>query len=186
LLPAIAGLIAAAGLAGCNTDSTLNPATAPTAQASVSSATTPAASAPAATSSGQSTQAALPVGSLSSQRVQFAPIVGATVESVAPLSKELAARAKERGLSLVEANDPSTTLLMKGYFSALTDNGQTTVIYVWDVLDPAGNRLHRIEGQQKAPPGNGQGFAAVTDDTMKTIANQTIDQLVTWMAAKKT
>jgi hypothetical protein len=75
---------------------------------------------------------------------------------------------------------------MKGYFSALTDNSQTTVIYVWDVLDPAGNRLHRIEGQQKAPPGKGQGFAAVTEGTMKAIADQTIDQLVTWLSARKT
>jgi hypothetical protein len=75
---------------------------------------------------------------------------------------------------------------MKGYFSALTDNDQTTVIYVWDVLDPAGNRLHRIEGQQKAPPGRGEGFAAVTEGTMKTIADQTIDQLVTWLSAGKT
>jgi hypothetical protein len=75
---------------------------------------------------------------------------------------------------------------MKGYFSALTDNGQTTVIYVWDVLDAAGNRLHRIEGQQKVPPGSGQGFAAVTDDTMRAIADQTIDQLVSWLATRKT
>jgi hypothetical protein len=185
-LPAIAALVAAVALAGCNTDTALNSAT-PAAQPSSNAATpvpterTAADAAPAA----QATQAALPAVDLSSQRVQFAPIVGVTVESVGPLGKELSARAGQRGLKLVPANDPSTTLLMKGYFSALTDNGQTTVIYVWDVLDPAGNRLHRIEGQQKAPTGQGQGFAAVTDDTMKTIADQTIDQLVTWLAARK-
>ena len=190
LLPAIAGLIAAAVLAGCNTASTLGSTTPPAAETSTIPPATPPATAgtttPGAPSSGQTATAALPVGSLSSQRVQFAPIVGATVESVTPLSKELSARAKARGLTLVPANDPSTTLLMKGYFSALTDNSQTTVIYVWDVLDPAGNRLHRIEGQQKAPPGKGQGFAAVTEGTMKAIADQTIDQLVTWLSARKT
>ena len=52
--------------------------------------------------------------------------------------------------------------------------------------DPSGNRLHRIEGQQKAPPGKGEGFAAVTEGTMKTIADQTIDQLATWLSAGKT
>ena len=181
LFPAIAGLIAAAALAGCNTASTLGTAAPPTAESPAGSTTTPG-----TTPSGQTTAATPPVGDLSSQRVQFAPIVGTTAESVAPLSKELSARAKARGLTIVPASDPSTTLLMKGYFSALTDNSQTTVIYVWDVLDPAGNRLHRIEGQQKAPTAKGEGFAAVTDQTMKAIADQTIDQLVTWLSAKKT
>ncbi|MDN5927266.1 MAG: hypothetical protein L0I29_09340 [Hyphomicrobiales bacterium] len=179
-MPAIAGLIAVAALAGCNTASTLNSA----APSSAESAASPSTATP--TPPGQTATAALPVGDISSQRVQFAPTVGTTAESVGPLSKELSARAKARGLTLVPASDPSTTLLMKGYFSALTDNSQTTVIYVWDVLDPAGNRLHRIEGQQKAPPGKGEGFAAVTEGTMKTIADQTIDQLVNWLSAKKT
>jgi hypothetical protein len=183
-LPAIAGLIAAAALAGCNTASTLGSATPPPAGASASppAATTTSS----ATPPGQTGTAIAPLGDLSSQRVQFAPIVGVTVESVAPLTKEMSVKAKARGLTLVPANDPSTTLLMKGYFSALTDNGQTTVIYVWDVLDPAGNRLHRIEGQEKAPPGKGEGFAAVTDQTMKAIADQTIDQLVAWLSPGKT
>jgi hypothetical protein len=185
LLPAIAGLIAAAALAGRNTASTLSSAAPPSAETSAGS---PAATSttPGTAPSGQTATSALPVGNLSSQRVQFAPIVGTTPESVAPLSKELSARAKARGLTLVPAKDPSTTLLMKGYFSALTDNNQTTVIYVWDVLDPAGNRLHRIECQEKAPPGKGEGFAAVTEGTMRAIADQTIDQLVTWLSAGKT
>jgi hypothetical protein len=188
LLPAVVALLAALSLAGCNTDTTLNSA-APTQAAPAQAAppvTPPPNQAGGTQPAGQNTQAALPAADLSSQRVQFAPIVGATVESVSPLAKELSVRARQRGLTLVAANDPSTTLLMKGYFSALTDNGQTTVIYVWDVLDAAGNRLHRIEGQQKAPPGSGQGFAAVTDDTMRAIADQTIDQLVSWLATRKT
>jgi hypothetical protein len=191
LLPAIAGLIAAAALAGCNTASTLNSAAPSTAETTTNPAATPpsgvaGATTPAATPPGQGSEATLPVGSLSSQRVQFAPIVGATVESAGPLSTELSVRAKARGLTIVSTKDPSTTLLMKGYFSALTDNSQTTVIFVWDVLDPAGNRLHRIEGQQKAPPGHGEGFAAVTEGTMKAIADQTIDNLVNWLSARKT
>jgi len=185
-LPAVAALVAAVVLAGCNTDTALNSATPATSARASAPASPPANANPSgAAPASPNAQAALPVANLSSQRVQFAPIVGATAESVGPLSKELSARAGQRGIKLVPANDPSTTLLMKGYFSALTDNSQTTVIYVWDVLDPAGNRLHRIEGQQKAPIGKGQGFAAVTDDTMKTIADQTIDQLIAWLAARK-
>jgi len=56
------------------------------------------------------------------------------------------------------------------------------VIYVWDVLDPAGNRLHRIQGQQGAS-GKGEGWAAVPPATMQAIADQTVDQLMIWLAA---
>lgn len=200
LLPAVSGLIAALALAGCNTQTALNstpPTTATQAPATQAPATPASSTQPSAASStgssagaaapaaGQADQAALPTPRLSAQRVQFAPIVGVTPESVGALSSELSARAQQRGLKIVQANDKSTTLLMKGYFSALTDSNQTTVIYVWDVLDPAGNRLHRIEGQQKAPSGKGQGFAAVTGDTMKAVADQTIDQLVTWLSSQK-
>ena len=58
----------------------------------------------------------------------------------------------ERGISARRQRaTPAATHVLKGYFSAMTEGKETTVIYVWDVYDPAGNRLHRIQGQQKAP-----------------------------------
>jgi len=53
----------------------------------------------------------------------------------------------------------------------MSEGKDTTVIYVWDIYDPAGNRLHRINGQQKEPSVNkGEGWAAVAPATMKGIA----------------
>ena len=40
---------------------------------------------------------------------------------------------------------------LKGYFSAFNDGKQTTLIYVWDVLDPPDQRIHRIQGQESVP-----------------------------------
>ena len=48
--------------------------------------------------------------------------------------------------------------------------------------DPSGNRLHRINGQQKAPAGSGEGWAAVPPATMQAIADSTVDQLTSWLA----
>jgi hypothetical protein len=73
--------------------------------------------------------------------------------------------------------------VLKGYFSALPEGKETTVIYVWDVYDPEGNRLHRINGQQKAPSNGGDGWSAVSPSTMQTIADFTIDQLAAWLAS---
>ena len=92
-----------------------------------------------------------PVAAISTpSRIQFAPIVGSTVEAATPLTQELAKRARERGIGIAGSGGTGATHILKGYFSAMSEGGSTTVIYVWDVLDPAGNRLHRIQGQAKA------------------------------------
>ncbi|MET0600019.1 MAG: hypothetical protein ABWZ57_19370 [Mesorhizobium sp.] len=117
-------------------------------------------------------------------RVEIAPIVGASVEAAAPLTERIAVRARERGLRLAGSGDGPSTHVLKGYFSAISEGRETIVIYVWDVLDPAGNRLHRIQGQEKAPARGAEGWASVTPAVMQRIGDQTVDQLLVWLAAK--
>jgi hypothetical protein len=116
--------------------------------------------------------------------LRFEPVVGATTEAMQPLSARLASRAAETGIELAP-QDGRASMTMKGFFSAISDNGATTVIFVWDVVDPDGNRLHRIQGQQAAPRGDGQGWDAVTEGTMQAIADETMNQLVAWLATRQ-
>ena len=119
---------------------------------------------------------------LSKTRLQIAPIVGASVEAATPLTAELQMRARQRGITLAGSADQTATHVLKGYFSTMTEGKDTTVIYVWDVYDTAGNRLHRINGQQKAPSvGATEGWPAVAPATMQAIADQTIDQFAAWL-----
>ncbi|UCI28348.1 hypothetical protein [Mesorhizobium sp. B2-8-5] len=119
---------------------------------------------------------------LARTRLQVAPIVGATVEAAAPLTAELQTRARQRGLTLVGSTDQTATHVLKGYFSTMSEGKDTTVIYVWDIYDPSGNRLHRINGLQKAPAaGSGEGWPTVAPATMQAIADQTIDQFAAWL-----
>lgn len=119
-------------------------------------------------------------------RVQFAPIVGTPVEAATPLTERLGVRARARGITLAGSTDTSPPgIIMRGYFSAMTEGANTTVVYVWDVYDPAGTRLHRINGQQSAAStGAGDGWPTVAPTTMQAIADSTIDQLVDWLAAR--
>ncbi|RWC61967.1 hypothetical protein [Mesorhizobium sp.] len=127
---------------------------------------------------------------LAKTRLQIAPIVGASVEAATPLTAELQTRARQRGITLAGSADQTATHVLKGYFSAMSEGTDTTVIYVWDVYDPAGNRLHRINGQQKAPSvnsgasGGGDSWKGVSPATMQTIADQTIDQFAAWLGGK--
>ncbi|WP_031250358.1 hypothetical protein [Mesorhizobium sp. LNHC221B00] len=192
-------LLVALALAACtNAKDVLEPsaitppaASAPGAQGA---ATVPAPSSTATTTAGAPATTAAPLTSaqsaaiLSKTRLQIAPIVGASVEAATPLTAELQTRAKQRGITLAGSQDQTGTHVLKGYFSAISEGKDTTVIYVWDVYDPAGNRLHRINGQMKAPSVNSGGSAdawkAVAPATMQAIADQTIDQFTAFLGGK--
>ena len=168
---------------------TSGPAT-PTAQGSTATAPSPAATTTAgATTTTPPATPAQTAAILAKTRLQIAPIVGASVEAATPLTAELQTRAKQRGITLAGSQDQTATHVLKGYFSALTEGKDTTVIYVWDVYDPSGNRLHRINGQLKAPSvnsGNGgaDSWKGVSPATMQAIADQTIVQFAAFLGGK--
>ncbi|PAP98093.1 MAG: hypothetical protein E5Y88_24200 [Mesorhizobium sp.] len=188
-------LLAALALAACtNAKDVLEPsAIAPQSTQAVPAAGTAAAPQPSATAQPSApaqpaTTTVPPAKSaavIARTRLQVAPIVGASVEAATPLTAELQTRAKQRGIILAGSAGQTPTHVLKGYFSTMSEGKDTTVIYVWDVYDPAGNRLHRINGQQKAPSVNGgEGWAAVAPETMQAIADQTIDQFATWLGGQ--
>ena len=187
-------LLAALALTACtNAKDVLDPsAVKPTANSTqalpatqgTSAATSPTTTSPAPAAAPTASAPATPaqIAALARTRLQVAPIVGASVEAAAPLTAELQTRAKQRGLTLVGSTDQTATHVLKGYFSTMTEGKDTTVIYVWDIYDPSGNRLHRINGQQKAPSaGSGEGWPTVAPATMQAIADQTIDQFAAWL-----
>ncbi|MGX5849707.1 hypothetical protein ACWGTO_21775 [Mesorhizobium sp. PL10] len=186
-------LLAALVLAACtNAKDVLEPSaiTPPAASAQPLSAapgTAPATPAPSSPAVGATTPAnpAQSAAALAKTRLQIAPIVGASVEAATPLTAELQTRARQRGITLAGSSDQAATHVLKGYFSTMTEGKDTTVIYVWDVYDPAGNRLHRINGQQKAASVNAaEGWPAVAPATMQAIADQTIDQFAAWLGGR--
>ncbi|TPK40196.1 hypothetical protein FJ492_20650 [Mesorhizobium sp. B2-5-4] len=159
-------------------------ATVPAPAPSTAATATTTAGAPAAAPVTSAQAAAI----LSKTRLQIAPIVGASVEAATPLTAELQTRARQRGITLAGSQDQTATHVLKGYFSAMTEGKDTTVIYVWDVYDLSGNRLHRINGQMKAPStGSGAGadsWKSVSPATMQAIADQTIDQFAAFLSGK--
>lgn len=116
--------------------------------------------------------------------VRFLPIIGAPVQAVTPLSRQLGAQARASGLSIRASGDASTDHILKGYFSAFGDGGKVTVVYVWDVLDNAGSRLHRIQGQEQLPSSGKDPWSAVPPATMEMIGTKTINEYMAWKATR--
>jgi hypothetical protein len=116
-----------------------------------------------------------PVGS-----IRFLPIMGAPVEAIRPLSEQLGAEARSHGLSIKTAADPGSQHILKGYFSAFKDGRKTTIVYVWDVLDQVGNRLHRIQGQTSVDTKSADLWSGVPPETMRDIATKSVGQYLSW------
>ncbi len=150
---------------------------APQQQAATLQATQPAQPAPQAV---QSQQAALPPAAQSTGSIRFLPIIGAPVQAVTPLSRQLGAEARARGLTIKSASDASSEHILKGYFSAFSDSGNVTITYVWDILDGSGGRLHRIQGQEVVPSGAQDPWAGVPASVMQQIATKSMAEYVSW------
>jgi hypothetical protein len=137
------------------------------------------------TSGGAEEIAAVPTAAEAGETIRFLPIIGAPVEAVTPLSKRLGVEARTNGLTIRSASDNSSKYILKGYFSAMIDNGKTTVVYVWDVLDGSGARLHRIQGQESVSGTASDPWAAVPARTMEGIAQKTIREYLDWRGATR-
>ena len=112
--------------------------------------------------------------------IRFLPIIGAPVQAVTPLSKELGASARGNGLTIKGSGDQTAEHVLKGYLSAFADGGKVTVVYVWDVLDNSGARLHRIQGQESVKAAGADVWASVPPEVMQEIGIATIAEYMKW------
>ncbi|OHZ29714.1 hypothetical protein BBL07_26615 [Agrobacterium vitis] len=154
---------------------------APEEQTALASQTDEEAAAPASPAPSQQASLA-PAGDAGPDSIRFLPIIGAPVEAVTPLSRQLGAEARAKGLMMRSSSGEQAHHILKGYFSAYGEGGKITVVYVWDILDASGNRLHRIQGQQTVPGKAQDPWAAVPASVMQIIANKTLDEYVDWRA----
>lgn len=115
--------------------------------------------------------------------IRFTPVIGAPLSAVTPLSRQLGLTARNLGYTIKSANDQGGDHILKGYFSAISDGTKTTVVYVWDILDPSGNRLHRIQGQEEIPGAPAAGadvWSNVPPAVMEKIATRTLTDYNGW------
>ncbi|CUX26956.1 hypothetical protein [Agrobacterium genomosp. 13] len=145
----------------------------------------PAQSLPASQPQPAQQTAALTPAASSGNTIRFLPIIGAPVQAVTPLSRQLGAEARAKGLTIRASNDNSAENILKGYFSAFADGGKVNVIYVWDVLDANGVRLHRLQGQETIAARGSDPWAAVTDRVMQDIAAKTLNDYSSWKQSQR-
>jgi len=103
-----------------------------------------------------------------------------TVKRMA-LSRALEREAVGRKINLVPEGDPSATYLVKGYLSAITDLAGGSLVFVWDIADTSGKRLHRITGREATGGGSFDPWSKISDEALGHAAQSTIDDLAVWI-----
>lgn len=116
----------------------------------------------------------------SEAKFAFVDITGAPADHVIEFNRAIKSEAKTRNLTIVPEDDPSATYLVKGYLSAIGDSRGTLLVYVWDVTDPSGRRLHRVTGQEPAGGSSTDPWSGVDSSAVRVAAQRTIDDLVAW------
>lgn len=159
------------------------PATAPQTTAAMPAQPAPAAQ-PSASSASARTAATPSASIAAAETLRFLPIIGAPSDKLQPLSARLGESARAAGLSIVAMDDEAADLSLKGYFSAVDQEGVVSVIYVWDVIGANGVRLHRIQDRQASETGGFSGsdpWAGVSADMMAAIGQKSIGSLLAWL-----
>jgi hypothetical protein len=116
--------------------------------------------------------------------VSFLPVSGAPQSAVASLAGALRSAAESNSIPVVVSLQQGATYQLKGYFSALNDGKGTLLVYVWDVLDASGRRVHRISGQERTNAATGDPWAAVTPELLSRVANATMASLRGWVSGR--
>ena len=116
-----------------------------------------------------------------SKAMTFLPFEGVPQAKTASLTRLLNTSAQANGLTILPATRTGAKYKVKGYFSALNDGNGTLLVYVWDVVDGTGKRLHRINGRERTGTSRTDPWQAITDTEIQRVASDTTARLKTWV-----
>lgn len=116
-----------------------------------------------------------------SKALTFLPFEGAPQSKASSLTRLLNSAAQADGLAILPATRAGAKYRVKGYFSALNDGNGTLLVYVWDVVDGSGKRIHRINGRERTGTSKTDPWQAITDAEIERVAKDTTSRLKTWV-----
>jgi hypothetical protein len=116
--------------------------------------------------------------------VSFLPVTGAPQSAVTSLANSMRQAAQREKVPVVVSLEQGAKYQIKGYFSALNDGNGTILVYVWDILDQSGVRVHRISGQERGGNSAGDPWAGMDAGIYARVADTTMSSLRTWMSTR--
>lgn len=118
--------------------------------------------------------------------VAFEGFVGVPQEAGDRIAAELLRATQGRRFTLVAPTDRSARYSLRGYVSPQTENGATSVSYVWDVFDRSGQRLRRAAGETRLALAPSDPWQALAGPGGRVFAVQGVDAIERALSAPPT
>jgi hypothetical protein len=111
----------------------------------------------------------------------FAPVTGAPSDPISRLNLAIKQEAIKRDITIVQPGDPTADYTVQGYLSAVGGSSGTVLVFVWDISDRNGARVHRVSGQEASTKGAPDPWAAVDNQILNLVALRTVDSIAAWL-----
>lgn len=126
-----------------------------------------------------------PPATTSSQvaKIQIAPIIGSPDNVARDLAAQLTTAIERNRLTVAKAPNVTAEYTLRGYIVASREKTGSKISYIWDITDPAGKRIKRLEGEELAPGAGKDPWSSVTPQVVQRIADKAASQIATAIPA---
>ena len=123
--------------------------------------------------------------STSAMRLVIAPVIGAPDAVAKQMQSSLSSALAKQNVSVVQNTSDKSDYTLRGYVVSAREKAGIKVSYIWDVTDPAGQRVNRITGEEIVGSAQARDpWSAVSPAVIETISNKTASQVAAWMPGK--
>ena len=120
-------------------------------------------------------------------RISIAPVIGAPDAVARQLQTQLTSDIEAQRITVAKSPNETAQYTLRGYVVSAREQGRTKVSYIWDVTDPAGQRVNRITGEEVISGARSSDpWAAVSPQVVSTISKKTVGSLATWLPTQQT
>lgn len=120
-----------------------------------------------------------------SQRFAVAAVFGAPDNVAKQMQTSITGALQKSNLAIAQNPTDKAEYTLRGYVVSAREKTGVKVSYIWDVTDPAGQRLNRITGEETVAAVQGRDpWSAVTPQVIETISAKTATQVSTWAATQ--
>jgi len=124
-----------------------------------------------------------PLAEPSTATFAFEPFAGVPGNVGDDLLRRIWEEAEREGLNVVRRPGGPALFTVEGTLTAVTDDTNSLVFFVFDVRDVGGRRVHRISGQQTSNESEGDPWASVRGRDLQIIARRLAALLRAWLNA---
>lgn len=136
---------------------------------------------------GPSTQLTAPAAVPSSSvKLAIAPVIGAPETVAKQMQSSLTSALGKHSIAVAQSATDRTDYTLRGYVVSAREKAGVKVSYIWDVTDPAGQRVNRITGEEVVSAGADRDpWNSVSPQVIESISNKTASQIATWMPSQQ-